>query len=56
MSDNELKACPFCGEKLIAIEKDFPFGKYYFRCRTCFAQGPKQDEKVIAIAQWNRRS
>jgi Lar family restriction alleviation protein len=56
MTDEKLKACPFCGYK----GEDFT--PYYSRkdncviCYACDAQGPFERNQSASIAAWNQRT
>ena len=49
----DLKPCPFCGNKEVAIRK----GKYMWWgvCIACGASGAYKSRKAEAIEAWNRR-
>lgn len=72
MMSNELKACPFCGEKG-ALKADSQCGGmgcytslFYVACSNCGARGGATDSyfhgsndtylKLLAIDNWNRRA
>lgn len=71
MNKNELKPCPFCGNKDIIIEKrsrnggmDGSYENWLIECRKCFAEmdipadgfyGRKYYTKEEAITMWNCR-
>ena len=54
----ELKPCPFCGEKT-ELEIDDPFEfiaeDFFVFCNKCSTTGPLGETKDEAIAAWNRR-
>lgn len=47
---NELKPCPFCGEKINLYHPD---GLLFANCRFCGAFGPLEDAEEIT---WNTRT
>lgn len=50
---NELKPCPFCGDKAIIIKS---LGDYAVRCRDgCGARQAWFDSEGKAVEAWNRR-
>ena len=57
--ENELKACPFCGEfegKLVECEDYDGFSAgYRVRCGYCDAQGALGDREY-AVKEWNTRT
>lgn len=53
--NEELKPCPFCGNKNIRIwggENTFP----YVECSNCIASTASELTREEAIKNWNRRS
>lgn len=57
---DELKACPFCGDRGPEITGDFTNGlKIYIACTAgsdCTATGPACDTEAEAITAWNTRA
>ncbi len=51
----ELKACPFCGEKQQNVISN-GFKNHFVECENCGASGPAGDTEASAIAEWNRRA
>ena len=52
--ESELKPCPFCGGKKLAV-----FGcyeEYYVSCSGCFTEGPSGETYEEATEAWNRRA
>jgi Lar family restriction alleviation protein len=56
---NELKPCPFCGERAKVLRNRSAGGigrdGYYVQCELCHAEGPFDFGKSGAIEQWNTR-
>ncbi len=55
---DKLLPCPFCGgnPELYHDKGEGgyePFWVVY--CESCYARGPEQDKRDLAVAQWNRR-
>lgn len=60
---NELKPCPFCGSSEIKLHKHDPYDgyqgdctMYLVYCRRCGARTEFEDEAILAVKDWNRRS
>lgn len=51
----ELKPCPFCGEKQQNVISNW-FKNHLVECENCCASAPAGDTKASAIAEWNRRA
>ncbi len=52
---NELKPCPFCGEKLNLTYDGLLSEIYWIRCGECYTTGPTKDTTEEAIKAWNWR-
>lgn len=52
MTDETLKPCPFCGEK-VQLEIDGDLGYRQVRCQHCGAQGPIEVKEGDHVKQWN---
>lgn len=55
---NELKACPFCGNKCIWLEDidDRGMDRYYAVCMSCGAKSGYEDTPEEAMKKWNARA
>jgi len=53
----EIKACHFCGCKLMTVMKDDVSHKQYVQClnKDCCARGPQRSTAVKAVSVWNTR-
>jgi Lar family restriction alleviation protein len=51
---DDIKGCPFCGSKQIAIL--FDEGCCWLECWRCGVTSPAAESRAEAIAIWNRRS
>jgi Lar family restriction alleviation protein len=58
MAANELKPCPFCGDKELQVHNfDTIDGKRYeVWCWQCGARGTVTSSEEAAIKRWNRRA
>lgn len=57
INDNELKPCPFCGERNINVsEAGYRSDLWFIQCEDCWATFPHLDTKQEAIEAWNRRA
>ena len=64
MPKTEIKPCPKCGSRVIAIESvpihciwgSAPTRDYFLFCHSCMAYGPRDYSIDRAIAAWNRRA
>ena len=55
MADEDLKSCPFCGNKiLIVVPDEFKLGAQVV-CLDCCAKGPSYTLNHEAIKKWNTR-
>ena len=50
----ELKPCPFCGEKQRFIQKGVVYA--WIMCGGCYASGPDRETLELAIKAWNERA
>ena len=56
---NELKPCPFCGDKATITDGGFSGEQFLVRCRESLcpaASGTVRKTQKQAIAAWNRRA
>ncbi len=64
MHKTEIKPCPKCGSRVIAIDSvpihgiwgSAPTRDYFLFCHSCMAYGPREYSRARAIAAWNRRA
>jgi Lar family restriction alleviation protein len=53
MNEEFVKACPFCGGRVITI-----FGGarlFHLICNSCFSKGPRGPSSDEALIAWNQR-
>lgn len=54
MSDQELKPCPFCGSKNLAVTASF--GAWWVTCTECHASTGRDISREKAFYRWNTRA
>lgn len=56
---NDLKSCPFCGYKGVAIladDNEYSYYRYFSQCQRCGAGAKRGHTKEDAAKEWNRRA
>lgn len=56
LAGDELKPCPFCHSLDIRIRTENPPEFTHCACGICGSQGPTRDNRLNALAMWQRRS
>jgi len=54
--NNELKPCPFCGDKKPMLLDNHPGNYSSVECRTCYVETADYPTIEEAIVNWNSRS
>lgn len=52
----EIKPCPFCGEKAVINEGTYEVGRYWVCCRNGHGNGVRCDSIEEVVEEWNRRT
>ena len=52
----QLKPCPFCGSKFLAIVNLISPSRYYIKCLECDTRAAEVSKKQQAVEAWNRRA
>lgn len=52
----EIKPCPFCGEKAVINEGTYEVGRYWVCCRNGHGNGVRRDSIEEVVEEWNRRT
>lgn len=55
--ENELKPCPFCGNKEVRLVDNISeLGYAWVSCPKCYTEGPTKDANKEAMEAWNSRA
>jgi len=49
-----IKPCPFCGDRVFAVEATEMMGGYV-KCPSCGTEGPVADSTAESVSAWNTR-
>ena len=52
---DEIKPCPFCGSRNLAVRTAWDYRHEFVTCRNCGTNGPRADDTHGAWAAWNDR-
>jgi Lar family restriction alleviation protein len=55
MQEEELRACPFCGDRDLLMTEEFERNECHVRCHFCGATGPDCLLEEDAVEKWNKR-